>query len=121
MQIFANEDWGQNGHRTTAQIAQKHLSKKALKRITKLLDGNTIAVGSTFADEIKSDKAFRGYSKWHYVNIPDGKTYAEIEKDLEESGKKLLKRLEKEMIERNNASIEKTLQENCQEYTTKKV
>lgn len=45
----------------------------------------------------------------------------EIEKDLEESGKKLLKRLEKEMIERNNASIEKTLQENCQEYTTKKV
>ncbi len=31
----------------------------------------------------------------------------EIEKDLEESGKKLLKRLEKEMIERNNASIEK--------------
>jgi len=85
VQIFANEDWGQNGHRTTAQIAQKHLSKKALKRITKLLDGNTIAVGSTFADEIKSDKAFRGYSKWHYVNIPDGKTYAEIEKDLEEN------------------------------------
>lgn len=82
---LASEDWGQNGHRSTAQIAQKHLSKKAIKRITKLLDGSSIAVASTFADEIKSDNAFRGYSKWHYVNIPTGKTYAEVEKELGEN------------------------------------
>lgn len=85
IKVSAAEDWGQNGHRSTAQIAQKHLSKKALRRITKLLDGNSIAVASTYADEIKSDKAFNGYSKWHYVNIPSGKTYAEVEKELGEN------------------------------------
>lgn len=45
----------------------------------------------------------------------------EIERTLEESGKDLMKKLEKEIFERNNASIQKALQDSCQEYVTKKV
>lgn len=106
IKVSASEDWGQNGHRSTAQIAQKHLSNKALKRITKLLDGNSIAVASTFADEIKSDKAFRGYNKWHYVNIPSGKTYAEVEEELGENAvwgiQECIAKLESEDTERRD-------------------
>lgn len=72
---FAGDnDWGQTGHRTTAQIAQSYLSKDAKKEIAKLLDGRSLAFVSTFADEVKSDSDFRKFSPWHYVNLPEGAT-----------------------------------------------
>ncbi len=83
--LKAAEDWGQNGHRTTAQIAEKHLKKRVLRKITQLLDGQSLAVASTFADDIKSDKSFDKYSKWHYVNIPAGKTYEAVKEELGEN------------------------------------
>jgi hypothetical protein len=70
---FAGDnDWGQTGHRTTAEIAQSYLSKDAKKEISKLLNGRSLAFVSTFGDEIKSDSKYREYSPWHYVNLPDG-------------------------------------------------
>ena len=70
---FSGEkDWGQNGHRTTAEIAQSYLSKDAKKEISKLLNGRSLAFVSTFGDEIKSDSKYRKYSPWHYVNLPEG-------------------------------------------------
>lgn len=73
--------WGQNGHRVTGKIAENHLKKKAKKKINKLLDGQTLAFVSTFADEIKSDKAYRKYSSWHYVNMGLDETYATATKN----------------------------------------
>lgn len=67
-------DWGQTGHRTTAEIAQSYLSKDAKKEIEKLLNGRSLAFVSTYADEIKSDSYYRKYSPWHYVNLPEGAT-----------------------------------------------
>jgi len=78
--VFAfSDDWGANGHRTTAAVADEHLSKKAKKAIEILLDGETLVSVSTYADDIKSDNAYRRYSAWHYVNIPFEKTYETIE------------------------------------------
>jgi len=72
---FSTEnDWGQTGHRATGEIAQANLSKKAKKEIAKLLNGRSLAFVSTFGDEIKSDKNYRKYSPWHYVNLPSGAT-----------------------------------------------
>jgi hypothetical protein len=69
---FAGDnDWGQTGHRTTAEIAQSYLSKDAQKEIAKLLNGRSLAFVSTYADEIKSDSEFREYYPWHYVNLPE--------------------------------------------------
>ena len=84
---FAGEkgDWGKNGHRTTAKIAEGYLKKKTLKKITELLDGESLAFVSTFGDDIKNDPAYRKYSKWHYVNIPSGKNYAEVKDELGEN------------------------------------
>lgn len=32
-------DWGKTGHRTTGEIAEKYLTKKAKKALDELLDG----------------------------------------------------------------------------------
>jgi len=78
---YATEyDWGQTGHRTTGEIADNHLSKKARKEIDKLLRGKSLAFVSTFGDEIKSDSKFRKFGPWHYVNLPKGETVYSKEK-----------------------------------------
>lgn len=73
--ISANSDWGRTGHRATGEIAQSYLTKKTIKKIEKLLNGESLALVSTYADEIKSDDRFRAYSPWHYVNFPFGSDY----------------------------------------------
>jgi len=71
--------WSKTGHRVIGEVAQEHLNGKARRAIKKLLDGQSLASVSNFADEIKADSTFRKFSSWHYVNIPQGKTYSEIE------------------------------------------
>lgn len=60
--------WGQTGHRVIGLIAEGHLTRKASRKIEKLLSGKSLAFVSTYADEIKSDRAYSKYSPWHYVN-----------------------------------------------------
>ena len=62
--------WGQTGHRVIGLIAEDHLTRKASRKIEKLLAGKSLAFVSTYADEIKSDRAYSKYSPWHYVNYP---------------------------------------------------
>lgn len=73
--VIAVDFWGQNGHRVTGKIAEMHLSKRAKRNIDKLLKGESLAFVSTFADEIKSDRNYRKFSTWHYVNFPLGEKY----------------------------------------------
>ena len=72
---YSSDDWGKTGHRATGEIAEKYLSKKARKEINKLLDGHSIAYVSNYGDEIKSDKNYRKFSPWHYVNFPLDSSY----------------------------------------------
>tara|TARA_B110000003_G_scaffold44726_2_gene42384 strand:+ start:10795 stop:11544 length:750 start_codon:yes stop_codon:yes gene_type:complete len=81
---FATENgpvWGQTGHRVIAEIAYNHLTKKAKRNLEKLLNGEGLAIISTYADEIKSDEAYNKYSTWHYVNFKSGETYETSEKN----------------------------------------
>lgn len=73
-------DWGKTGHRATGEIAEQYLSKKAKKAISELLDGQGLALVSTFGDDIKSDDRFRKYGPWHYVNLDAGDTAYSDEK-----------------------------------------
>ena len=72
-------DWGKTGHRVVGQIAQDNLTPEALAAITEILDGETLATVSTWADEMRSNPDFRPYDKWHYVNLPEDKKYHEVE------------------------------------------
>lgn len=67
-QVSAN-DWGQTGHRVTGEIAESYLTKKAKRNISKILNGQSLALVSTYGDEIKSDSRYTQYGPWHYVNI----------------------------------------------------
>jgi hypothetical protein len=73
--------WGQNGHRATGKIAENHLDRRAKKRIDKLLKGQSLAFVSTFADEIKSDRAYSKYYSWHYINMNLEESYDDAEKN----------------------------------------
>lgn len=73
--------WGQNGHRVTGKIAEKHLTRRAKRKIDKLLKGESLAFVSTYADEIKSDRSYSEYYPWHYINMDLDETYATAEKN----------------------------------------
>jgi hypothetical protein len=77
-QAFA---WGQNGHRAVGLIAEQHLSKKAKKKIAKILQDNSLAEVSVWMDDIKSDTAYNHTHDWHWVTIPAGMKYEDTEKN----------------------------------------
>lgn len=78
--LFAHDDWGKTGHRATGEIASHYLTKTAKQKIHDLLNGASLAIVSTYGDEIKSDDRFDKYSPWHYVNLPSLETSYETAK-----------------------------------------
>lgn len=76
-------DWGKTGHRVVGQVAQDNLTPSALKAVTEILNGETLATVSTWSDEIKSDSSYDEFKKWHYVNLPLDKKYCEVEHQSE--------------------------------------
>jgi hypothetical protein len=73
--------WGVTGHRITGWIADRHLNKKARKEIERILGQQSLAMASTWMDEIRSDTSYNYMEDWHWVTIPDGMTYGQSEKN----------------------------------------
>lgn len=73
--------WGATGHRTVGAIAEKHLSKKARKAVHRILGDESMAIASTWMDDVRSDRKYAFTRDWHWVTIPDGSTYAAAEKN----------------------------------------
>ena len=70
--------WGQLGHRIVAEIADSYLSKKAKKEIKKILGAESMAMSSTWADFIKSERSYKYLDTWHYVDFEKGVSCEEI-------------------------------------------
>jgi len=70
--------WAKTGHRAIGEVAQQHLTRRAKKRICKLLNGEGLALAANFADEIKADRSFSKFNAWHYVNFPSDKKYTDV-------------------------------------------
>ncbi|RZK43997.1 MAG: S1/P1 Nuclease [Pedobacter sp.] len=64
--------WGVVGHRAIGKIAQNHLSTKAAKEVKTLLGSESLAMVSTYADEIRPYKQYAYTAPWHYVNVAHG-------------------------------------------------
>lgn len=75
------DDWGKTGHRVVGEIAEQYLNRKAAVVISDLLDGHSLAFVSNYGDDIKSDRSYRKYGPWHYVNFPFGSQYETYPKD----------------------------------------
>ncbi len=69
--------WGPTGHRTVGEVAERYLSAKTKRVLKELLRGESLASAATFADDIKSDKRYKSFSPWHYVNMSLDKKYGE--------------------------------------------
>ncbi len=73
--LSAEPKWGSTGHRVVGEIANSYLKPKTKRAIKRLLGKESLALVSTFADEIKSDKRFNEFYSWHYINMPMDETY----------------------------------------------
>ena len=66
--------WGGQGHRVVGLVAARHLTPIAKQNVAWLLDGQTLADVSGWADSLTGDQVQTSY--WHYLNIPpDAKGY----------------------------------------------
>lgn len=70
--------WSKTGHRVVGEIASEYLNSKTRRAVSALLEGQSLAAVSNFADEIKADRKYKDFGPWHYVNIPEGKDYHEV-------------------------------------------
>lgn len=60
--------WGGQGHRLVGLVAAKHLSRTAAQNVNWLLDGQSLADVSNWADAQITD--LQQTATWHYLNIP---------------------------------------------------
>ncbi|HYB94121.1 MAG TPA: S1/P1 nuclease [Vicinamibacterales bacterium] len=60
--------WGAQGHRLVGLIAAERLTPAARQQVNWLLDGQTLADVSSWADTITGEQVQSSY--WHYLNIP---------------------------------------------------
>lgn len=75
--------WGPTGHKIVAQIADDQLTARTKQKVSELLQGQTMAEVSNWADSVKNTPAWVKSKPWHYVDIPDGHTYEDITHDPE--------------------------------------
>jgi hypothetical protein len=73
--------WGQIGHYVTGEIAEHYLTETAAREVRRVLGTTSIAMASTWMDDIRSDPHYDYTSDWHWVTIPPGMTYEEAEKN----------------------------------------
>jgi nuclease S1 len=71
--------WGGQGHRLVGLIAAERLTPIAKQNVAWLLDGQTLADVSSWADSLTSDQVQTSY--WHYLNIPPGATGYDRDRD----------------------------------------
>jgi hypothetical protein len=72
---FQSFGWGPTGHRATGWIAEKYMNKKARAAVRKLMKDQSLAIASTWMDDVRSDSSFDYMEDWHWVTIPFGQTY----------------------------------------------
>jgi len=73
--------WGATGHRVTGYIADKHLTKKARHAMQRILGQQSLAMASTWMDDIRSDSLYDYAEDWHWVTIQDRETYEQSKKN----------------------------------------
>ncbi|MDP5032406.1 MAG: S1/P1 nuclease [Paraglaciecola sp.] len=74
--------WGQNGHRVTGAIAEQYLTPQAKQAIANMLGNEDLAEASTYPDEMRSDPSEfwkKTANPWHYVTVPAGHSYHDVE------------------------------------------
>lgn len=67
--------WGQKGHDVTCAVAQNHLTPKARRAVSEILDGKSIVYWSNWMDNASHTKEYAYSKTWHYMNFDEGQTF----------------------------------------------
>lgn len=79
---FSAFAWGAKGHDVVACIAQRNLSKRAERRITTLLQGQSMVYVANWMDNASHTPEYEHTKTWHYVNVePSEGSYYDSEKE----------------------------------------
>ena len=78
--------WGQDGHKIVSEIATERLTPEAKAETKALLGDQSLVDVCTWADEIKSDPAYRWASTLHYSNVIPGDDGFDLERHCPEQG-----------------------------------
>lgn len=97
--------WGNTGHRTTGEVAEHFLTEKTKIEIQKILMNPSLAMASTWSDEMRSNPDFRKYNPWHYANMPLNQTYANSKKSSKGDIVQAIK-LSKSKLKNDNISLD---------------
>lgn len=80
--VFA---WGDLGHQTVAEIAQRQLSPKAQVMVYDLIGHGPMAEAATYPDLVRSDEDYKEFAAFHFVEIdPRWGSYEKIPAALKE-------------------------------------
>lgn len=78
--------WGDLGHQTVAEIAQRNLNSKGKRLVEEVLGHGPMAEAATFPDLVRSDEDYKEFAYFHFVEIDpryDG-SYSKIPATLRE-------------------------------------
>ena len=76
---FYSLAWGVLGHRIVGEIADSYLTPKARAELKKILGNESIAMASNWGDFVKSDSTYDYLYNWHFINLKEGLTDAELQ------------------------------------------
>ena len=76
---FYSLAWGVLGHRIVGEIADSYLNPKARAELKKILGNESIAIASNWGDFVKSDSTYDYLYNWHFINLKEGLTDAELQ------------------------------------------
>jgi len=83
-QTSAAQAYGPTGHRVIAELASRYMTSEAKTAVAKILGDELMAEAATWPDEMRAspDKFWSGEAyTYHFINLPDGITYEESEKN----------------------------------------
>jgi len=78
-------------------IADRYLNAKAKKRLAAILGQESLAMASTWMDEVRSDSTYNYTTDWHWTTIPDGKRYEDIEQNPDGKIVTMIEKFSKEL------------------------
>lgn len=67
--------WGQKGHDVTCLIAERHMTKKAQKKVAEIFDGKSMIYWANWMDNASHQPEYAYSRTWHYKNINADETY----------------------------------------------
>lgn len=70
--------WGDVGHSAVGYIAEKNLTPEGKNLVFQILGLEPLANSGVWPDQVRSDGRFKAFSPYHYVEIPDGKTFDQV-------------------------------------------